>query len=73
MMNLATNRLLEQALALPPHERATLVDKLLTSLDQPDPEILKMWSKEAEHRIAAFNAGKMESHSEEDVFLELGG
>ncbi len=58
----------EQALTLPPKDRAILVEKLLASLDQPDATIDELWAKEAEDRINAYEAGELEAVSAEDVF-----
>jgi putative addiction module component (TIGR02574 family) len=60
--------ILEQALALSLKDRAALVEKLLSSLDQPDPAIDGLWAKEAEDRINAYDDGEIESIPAEDVF-----
>jgi putative addiction module component (TIGR02574 family) len=67
MTNLAED-IFAQALALSPLDRAALVEKLLVSLDQPDSAIDKLWAKEAEDRIDAYEAGEMEAISAEEVF-----
>lgn len=54
-----SRQILKDALTLPFKERATLVDGLLASLDQPDEEIDRLWRKEVEDRIAAYRAGKI--------------
>ena len=53
------NQVLNKALRLTPAERAEIVDQLLQSLDQPDEEIDKLWKKEVEDRIDAFEAGNI--------------
>jgi putative addiction module component (TIGR02574 family) len=63
-----TEAIFEQALTLSPKDRAALVEKLLASLDQPDPAIDELWVKEAEDRIKAYEAGELEAVSAEDVF-----
>ncbi len=60
--------ILEQALALSPKDRATLIEKLLASLDQPDPTVDALWAKEAEDRISAYEAGELETIPAESVF-----
>jgi putative addiction module component (TIGR02574 family) len=67
MTNLAED-IFAQALSLSPLDRAALVEKLLASLDQPDSAIDKLWAKEAEDRIDAYEAGEMEAISAEEVF-----
>jgi len=51
------------ALSLPVTQRVELVELLLASLDSPDKAIDKLWTKEAESRIDAFEAGKLKSIS----------
>jgi putative addiction module component (TIGR02574 family) len=53
--------ILEEALALPPRERANLIDRLLSSLDEPSEHIDSLWRKEVEDRIGAYRSGKMKS------------
>jgi putative addiction module component (TIGR02574 family) len=59
--------LLEQALKLDPVERLELVDRVLHSLDRPDPVIDRIWIEEAERRLAAYRAGKVRGIPAEDV------
>lgn len=69
-MTAETKQILKDALALPPIERANLVDYLLSSLDQPDEHIDSLWRKEVEERIDAYQSGRMKSVSLEDVLLK---
>ena len=62
--------ILKETLALPPLERAELVGQLLSSLDIPDEKIDKMWEKEVEERIEAYEAGKIKAVSFEDVLAK---
>ena len=62
-----TANVLKDALTLRPSEKAELVDKLLSSLDQPDCDIDKLWVKEAESRIDAYDQGKIKALSLEKV------
>ena len=66
-----TKEVLGEALALPAPERAILVQELLFSLDRPDPQIDALWAREAEARIAAYEAGEMRAIPAEEVFAEL--
>jgi putative addiction module component (TIGR02574 family) len=66
-MGANTQQILKEALTLPFRERATLVDDLLASLDQPDKHIDNLWRKEVEDRISAYRAGKMKAISLDDV------
>jgi len=63
-----TENVLREALTLRPFEKAQLIDKLLASLDKSDPEIDKLWTKEAEDRIDAYDQGKIKAISLEKVF-----
>jgi len=55
------------ALKLEPAERLDLVDLVLHSLDKPDPEIDRIWLGEAERRLAAYRAGKVQGISAEEI------
>lgn len=60
--------LLEQALRLPPVERASLVDGLLQSLDEPDKSLDEIWAIEAEKRLRAYREGRVKGVPMETVF-----
>lgn len=61
------NKILKEALTLKPAEKAELIDKLLLSLDKPDAEIDKLWAKEAEDRIEAYERGEIKAVALEKV------
>ncbi len=66
------SRVLEQALALPPEDRARVADELLSSLDPPDQRrIDALWALEAEDRLDAYERGEMEAFPAEQVLDEL--
>jgi putative addiction module component (TIGR02574 family) len=67
-----TNNVFNEALTLRPSERAELIDKLLVSLDKSDHEIEKLWAKEVEDRIDAYDQGKIKSISLEEVLKKYG-
>ena len=62
-----TEYILKEALMLKPFEKAQLIDKLISSLDKSDKEIDKLWAKEAEDRIDAYDQGKIKAISLEKV------
>lgn len=67
-----SKKILAEALELPPSERATLVEELLSSFDFPvRKEIDLLWSKEAEERIDAYERGELRAFPAEDVFRRL--
>ena len=63
----ASKEIFEKALSLKPLEKAELADKLLSSLDQPDPVLNELWAKEAESRLDAYEQGKLKTVSLEQV------
>ena len=63
--------ILENAKKLNPIEKLQLVDALLESLDKPDPEIEKIWIKEAETRFAAYEKGKLKAIPLERVLKNI--
>jgi len=62
------SRLIEEALALTVEERTDLVERLLSSLDPPEPQIEKLWAREVEDRIAAFDRGEIKTVSSKEFF-----
>lgn len=63
----ASNEILKEALNLTPTEKAELIDKLLSSLDEPDKELDDLWAKEAEDRIQAYEQGKIKALSIKEI------
>lgn len=59
--------LVEQILSLDPAERMRLLDIIHGSLEKPDAKIDELWLDEAEKRLQAFNAGKVEGVPAEKV------
>jgi putative addiction module component (TIGR02574 family) len=70
-MPTSVKELFVDALSLSAIERAALAAELLESLDRADPRIDALWAKEAEDRLAAFEAGEIRAIAAEDVFAEL--
>lgn len=66
-----TEEIIEQAIRLKPTERFDLVEKILHSLDHPNPEIDRIWQEEAAKRLAAYRAGKIKGIPAEDIFGEF--
>ena len=63
-----TQEVIEMALKLKPHERLEVIDKLNDSLDQPDPEIDRLWGEEAVRRLEAHRRGELGAIPMEDIF-----
>ncbi|WP_230990906.1 addiction module protein [Bathymodiolus platifrons methanotrophic gill symbiont] len=68
-MNSAT-MILDQALGLSAIERANIAEKILFSLDSPDPKIDSFWAKEADARVEAYQKGEIETIPAEEVFAK---
>ena len=65
-------QVLTDALALPPIERAELIEELFFSFDQSHRKRLdQLWAAEAESRINAFEHGDFAAIPADDVFAEL--
>ena len=63
-----TEEIVGNALKLKPDQRLDVVDRILHSLDHPDPEIDRVWIDEAEKRLAAYRAGKVKGIQAEEIF-----
>ena len=71
-MGIATDKLLEEALLLPADERASLVEKLLQSLNLPtEAQVNRLWVEEAERRVSQIEAGEVEVIPGEQVFAKI--
>lgn len=64
------NAVIEQALKLKAAERVAIVERLLLSLDVPNPDIDAAWAKEADARVEAHDRGEIASIPAEDVFAK---
>ncbi len=62
-----SEKILKDELSLKPAQRTQLIDRLLFSLDRPDSTIDRLWAKEAENRIDAYDHGELSSLSLEEV------
>ncbi|MEQ1660972.1 MAG: addiction module protein [Hylemonella sp.] len=58
-MSQTAESLSQQAAQLPPTERMKLVERILDTLDTPDPNLDALWAKEAEDRLAAYRRGEI--------------
>jgi len=69
-MNAHIASLAEEAERLPPADRIELVERLLSSLDKPDPETDQAWAEESERRLDAYLSGAMPARDAEDVLAK---
>lgn len=58
---MTTKELEGKALNLKPIEKIHLIEKMLESLDKPDPKIEKEWIAESEARYTAYKKGKIKA------------
>jgi putative addiction module component (TIGR02574 family) len=65
--------ILKKALALPPEERATIVDSLLESLEPspPDEGVEQAWGEEIKRRVEDIDAGRVQLIPYEEVRRRL--
>jgi hypothetical protein len=72
---MSKDEIFRAALSLNQEVRAELADRLLESLDESDQdqeEIDRLWAREAEDRLAAFERGEIAEISGDEVFASLG-
>ena len=71
-MTTQTQQVLEDAIHLPPVERAELLEQILASFDFPARgEIDDSWAKEAEDRIDAYDRGEVGATPAAKVFEKI--
>jgi hypothetical protein len=71
---MSKDEILRAALSLSEEARAEIADRLLESLDDSDQdqeEIDRLWVREAEDRIAAYERGEIAAIPGEEVFASL--
>ena len=68
---MSTAEVIEQALSLKASDRYLLLELLHTCLDKPDPEIDRVWQDEALRRVKAYDEGRLEIVSMDEVFRDL--
>ena len=65
---MSLNDIINEALTLKPQERYLIIENLVQSLNQPNPEIDKLWIEESMKRVEAIKQGTLKTVSYEDVF-----
>jgi len=71
-MPIIAKKVIDEVLQLPADARVRLVEQLLTSLNLPtQPEVDRLWAKEAERRIAEISKGKVKLLPGAKVFSDL--
>ena len=69
-MNAKAKALGEQARELSPEDRIALVEDVLDSLDQADPNIDRLWAGEARERLAAYRRGEIGARDLSDIIAK---
>jgi putative addiction module component (TIGR02574 family) len=69
-MSANTKALSQQVRALSPRDRIALVEDVLDSLDQADPNIDRLWTAEASERLAAYRRGEMKANDLRDLLAK---
>jgi putative addiction module component (TIGR02574 family) len=71
-MTAITERVLNDALSLPPIERAELIQRLFQSFDvSKDNRIDTAWTEEVESRVEAYDKGLLTASPAEDVLARI--
>jgi putative addiction module component (TIGR02574 family) len=71
-MGAVAKKVIDEVLLLPTETRVRLVEQLLTSLNLPtQPEVDRLWAKEAERRIAQIERGRVKLLPGEKVFSDI--
>jgi putative addiction module component (TIGR02574 family) len=67
-----TEKILTEALRIPPEERALIAERLITSLDSPaDLDVEAAWQQEVQKRLAAIDRGEVALMSWEEARQKL--
>ena len=70
-MNAAATEIAAIAMALPPVQRAELIESLIESMQHSDKEIEALWAAEAEDRIDALERGEITAEGEPSVLRQF--
>lgn len=65
-----TQKIIEQIESLPVEGRAQIIDSLLRTLNQPDPDMDAAWMEVARRRVDELRSGRVQGESAEDVFVQ---
>ena len=67
-MTARAEQILNEALSLPPSERAQLAERLFSSLDISQQELDRLWAEEADSRMDAYERGELKAIPANKVF-----
>ncbi len=66
-----TNEIIKEAESLPVEERAVIIDRLLQTLNTPNPEIDMVWVDTAKRRLSEIRSGTTKTIPGEEVFARI--
>ena len=66
-----TKKVLDDALRLPPVDRAELIQRLFQSFDEFDTEVDEKWAEEVESRLDAYDKGELRASSADEVMERM--
>lgn len=66
-MRKTVKKIVKEIEALPETEKLRIVDTILIKLDKPDPEIDRIWAKEAQKRWKVYKTGQAQTVSYERI------
>ena len=69
-MSSKAKALIDEARALPPQDRIALVEDVLDSLDRVDPDIDRLWAREASDRLAAYRRGELAAKGLDEIIAK---
>ncbi|MFQ5630536.1 MAG: addiction module protein [bacterium] len=73
-MSEITEKILVEALELPPIERAELIEQLLVSFEFSSRQSIdELWAKEAEDRIDAYEKAELPTITAQEIFEKVNG
>jgi hypothetical protein len=70
-MNAAASEIAAIAKALPPIQRAEVIESLIESMLHSDKEIEALWAEEAEDRIDALERGEITAEGEPTILTQF--
>ena len=68
---MSTDEIINEAQALPPEERAAVVDSLLRSLNPPDPKMDAAWTSVARERASELHSGSVKAVPGDEILSRL--
>jgi putative addiction module component (TIGR02574 family) len=72
VMSTNAEKILQEAMRLPAQDRAEVLERLLATFQEPpDPELDRLWAREVEDRLEAYDRGEVGSVPADEVFARI--